>query len=694
MSSAEKPNEVSRRVVASPKTPILTRVALTDCWSAGWLLLRAAEPWPQMALDLLSEVGDDIVGKRRWIGRRRAMRLLAEVLHECGCTDLAAAAQLMATDPSNAEACREIAQMLAAELKRHNIGDIVAPVISGWSALAHGWSVDEKDPIKAARAAYEGEREYRLSGGKAESFPPGAPAPEELAESAVLDDWETIPILGSAGRRCARGLVSGSKKAGDGARIVTSAVVAEDVGLRWIRTRNSIYKLGCKKHEMQPIVRAATASKRAIAYKLVYGITGQHTLPAEVVDAAIMADDMQNLDLPSRLGAAKTVGDALAQAGRKLIARAWLMLAADATNPDSCAAPYMFLAEAAGENPAAEVRSAVLGWKMLARGKTWIGDASDAIAAARLIGEGPSDHEDDEPGPEPIHGPRKDGVVVLPNVGGLSSGSHAKEVHAEFKEFVGKRIPLVAVPDVEEVRAELVAEFPHAVTLIDIVLADLVGRQHVKFAPTLLVGPPGCGKTRLARKIGETCGLYVGAFDGAGAGDAAFGGTGRRWSTGEPCWPMIVIKAAGHANPLIVVDEIDKAGTSRHNGNLVSSILPMLEIETAKRFADPYIQAQVDVSHVSYVLTCNDDKDLPRPLKDRCRPLHMPPIKAEHVPAIAAGIVRDIAKERGLDPRWLKPLDGDEIEIAQRMLGDGSIRRLRILIEKLLALRDTSALRN
>jgi ATP-dependent Lon protease len=145
---------------------------------------------------------------------------------------------------------------------------------------------------------------------------------------------------------------------------------------------------------------------------------------------------------------------------------------------------------------------------------------------------------------------------------------------------------------------------------------------------------------------------------------------------------------------MLLVDEIDKAGTSRYNGNLVSSILPMLEQETAKRFADPYVQAPADVSHVSYVLTANSELELPKPLKDRCRILRMPMISVEHVPAIAIGIVKVIASEKGLDSRWVPPLDGDEIEIAQRLLGDGSIRRLRAVVERLLAKRETNAARN
>jgi hypothetical protein len=670
--------------MSNPKTPLLTRVALADSWSAGWLRLRAADGWPQMALDLLSEVGDDLAGKRRWIGRRRAMRLLTEVLHECGCTDLAGAAKLMATDPTDAHACSEIAHALAVELGQHNIGDAVGEVIRGWAELGSGLTVDELDPIKAAHKAAAMEKHAPSD---------DDPSPEKLDASPILDDWEFLTIEGSS-YRAARGVVAGDIRFQSGQTITTSVVVKNDLGLTWIRTANSIYRLGFRHHEHPPILRCALKGTRLAAYHMLYGITGKHTLPDDVRDAAIMAG--MNIDLPSLLGAAKVVGDELAKHGRKLLARGWLLLAADAAKPDTCTAVQLFLLEAAEFEHSDAAHDVLTGWGMLAAGETFGEDLSDPIAAARLIGERcrrkPAyDVETDD---EPVRGSREDGVVVVGAIGGVSASSHARDVREEFKDMVGVRVPLAAVPDVAKVRATLVSEFPHAEAVIDVMLSDLVGREHVKFRTTLLVGPAGSGKTRLARRIAEVCGLYVHAFDGAGASDAAFGGTGRRWNTGEPCWTLIGIKAAGHANPMIVVDEIDKSGTSKYNGNLVNSLLPVLERETAKRFPDPYVQAPIDISHVSYVLTANSDVELPKPLKDRCRLLHMPPIAAEHVPAIAAGIVKDIAADKGLDPRWLSALDGDEIEIARRLLRDGSIRRLRAIVEKLLAARETIAMRN
>jgi ATP-dependent Lon protease len=238
-----------------------------------------------------------------------------------------------------------------------------------------------------------------------------------------------------------------------------------------------------------------------------------------------------------------------------------------------------------------------------------------------------------------------------------------------------------------------VREFPHAENIIDIVLRDLAGAQHIRLKPTIIVGAPGCGKSRLIRRLAEACGVHCGRFDGAGSDDASFAGTPRRWSTREPCFPLLIIALCGHANPFVMIDEIDKAGHTR-NGTLQHALLPFLEPETAKRYPDPCVQSPIDLSVVSFLMTANDTTRLPAPLKDRCRILRMPALRVEHVPAILPAILADLAAERGIDARWIAPFATDEIEMVKRLLGDGSIRRLRMIVEKVIDGREEMMLRN
>jgi hypothetical protein len=79
---------------------------------------------------------------------------------------------------------------------------------------------------------------------------------------------------------------------------------------------------------------------------------------------------------------------------------------------------------------------------------------------------------------------------------------------------------------------------------------------------------------------------------------------------------------------------------------------------------------------------------LPAPLKDRLRIVRLPRPTIEHLPALARGIVADIAKERGGDPRWWSALEDTELAIAEDLWRGGSVRRLRAIVERLLAYRE------
>jgi replication-associated recombination protein RarA len=246
----------------------------------------------------------------------------------------------------------------------------------------------------------------------------------------------------------------------------------------------------------------------------------------------------------------------------------------------------------------------------------------------------------------------------------------------------------VLVPDLAAAAAELRAEFPGAEVLIDAILRDSVGAPAVRIRPTLLLGEPGAGKTRLARRLGEVLGLPVTVYGSGGVADAAFGGTSRQWSTGRASVPLQAIKRSGRANPLIVLDEVEKAATSDHNGRLVDVLLPMLERETAKGTVDPYLECPVDLSAVSYIATANSTTGIPGPLLSRMRVLRMPRPPRSAVLTLAARIVADIRAERDTDARWTPDLDPEELALVVLHWNGRDLRKLRRLVETVLAGRE------
>lgn len=671
--------------MASPETPLLTRVALAENWQAGWLVLHGAAHWPAEAMRLLPDMQDNIEGKRGWIGRRHAMHTLQQAFLYAECRAHYCAARLLGVSPTNQQTCAEIAQMLSDEMIMHNYGPTVSGLIRGWARLAEGCCIVEGDPIKAARDAAGGEIEFTASDVTASDDVVPPPTPEEVAAAPILDDWEWGDIEGALYRNV-RGLISGDRIREDGQSFGTTPALRMHSGKQWITTSDGLYRLGCKQHDLEPIVRAALSENRQIAWAMSIGITGRWTLSPEIAVEAERAGDPA-LTRAEQFAAAKTVGDALAKGGRKLLARAWLLLSADAEDQASCAAPYLFLLAAAGGIKDHAVKAVVIGWEALAKGQTYgIDILLDANVAAHRIADSVPAPEAEEATEENSDPPA--GVMVIPSLGGTKETSGGKEAAREFKDLLGKRIPLALAPEMFAARAALHDEFPHACAQIDTLLTGMVQGEPIRWRSCLITGSAGGGKSRLVRRLSEVLGVGLHRFDAAGSADNAFSGTPRRWTTGEPCIPLEAVRRYKIANPLVLIDEIDKGSNSRHNGSAENSLMPFLEIETSRAYPDPYIERDIDVSNVGFMLTCNVETALPNPLRDRLLVVRMPEPGIEHLPALARGIVADIGRAAG-DPRWWPELSDGELAVAESLWRGGSVRRLRAIVERIVAYRES-----
>src|SRR5581483_5721279 len=142
-------------------------------------------------------------------------------------------------------------------------------------------------------------------------------------------------------------------------------------------------------------------------------------------------------------------------------------------------------------------------------------------------------------------------VIVLPEIGGISTTKSAREADAAFRGIAGQPLPRIRVPDLAKMRANLRAEFPHLAMQIEVILSELAGKEFVRFRPLLLVSPPGAGKSRFVRRLGECLGVPVHFYDAAGTFDNTFSGTPRRWSSGQPSIPLEAVRASRIANPIV-----------------------------------------------------------------------------------------------------------------------------------------------
>lgn len=281
-------------------------------------------------------------------------------------------------------------------------------------------------------------------------------------------------------------------------------------------------------------------------------------------------------------------------------------------------------------------------------------------------------------------------VVVMRAANAVERG-----LPAAWKEMRDQPVRLVVARDVSDVRNSLQREFPHAHNAVDLLMRDLRDGEPLRMQPSLLVGPPGSGKSRLVRRLAETTKSYVYRFDAASAADGMFGGTPKAWSSAQPSVPARAVLMAQQANPIVMVDEIEKAGTSTHNGNLWNAMIPFVERETAARYRDTGIDAELNLAHVNFIATANELGSVPGPLRDRFRIIRVPSPTLDHLPALAGQVMRDLAYDDEFREND-QPLAPDELAVIGRAWAKEkfSLRKLKRLVEATLETRDFCAPRH
>lgn len=263
----------------------------------------------------------------------------------------------------------------------------------------------------------------------------------------------------------------------------------------------------------------------------------------------------------------------------------------------------------------------------------------------------------------------------------------------EHYVVLNEELPLPVVDDIDSLEAALRVEFPYAETAINVLMRDLKigkrwGRQAFLLRPTLLVGPPGTGKTRMIRRIGELSGVQTRIIPCAGSSDNRdWEGTSRGFSSANPSFPARFFWSEGTAGGIFGFDEIDKASTGSQNGSLRDSLINATERMNA--FQDAYLQARLDLSGISFLATANDVTRLPMPLLSRFRIVEVPAPGLEHLRGLVRGIRADLASEYGIDMRLLPELDDVEMTaIEQHYRRSRSIRSLRRAVEVVMDFRD------
>lgn len=219
------------------------------------------------------------------------------------------------------------------------------------------------------------------------------------------------------------------------------------------------------------------------------------------------------------------------------------------------------------------------------------------------------------------------------------------------------------------------------------------GQPVFKLRPLLLAGAPGVGKTTWANRLAELVGVPSSVVMAAGSSDSMhLKGLARGWGSARPGALAQLIAVEKIANPMMVVDEIDKAATDNRNGSIWDVMLQLIEPSASKNYLDECLQVPCDFSWVSWIATCNTLGGLPKPLLDRFTVVLIERPGQEHAKTIINGAIRAYAKDLSVDQRMLPVLDGDDIEMLTSLSPREINRVVRMMIEDRLTVNKKQAM--
>lgn len=199
-------------------------------------------------------------------------------------------------------------------------------------------------------------------------------------------------------------------------------------------------------------------------------------------------------------------------------------------------------------------------------------------------------------------------------------------------------------------------------------------RDALEITPMLLLGPPGVGKTHFAREMAQLLGTGLGflSMSSLTAG-WVLSGASSQWKGARPGKVFETLVDGQYANPVMVVDEIDKTG-GEHAYDPLGALYGLLEHDTAGSFTDEFAEVAIDASQVIWVATANDARVIPEPILNRMNVFEVQMPDAAAARAIAARLYRGIRADHDWGSRFA-PEPGDDVLDAMAELAPREMRR-------------------